>query len=163
MVTHLREFSPHHSQATIIKGSNLTKAAQGEETIIKDKIVQVLTKLDMQTILRGQSIVPMLSDGRMGLSTKQSHRSICPRDTSVRQGEATTQTPKVEASIGTGTRVRERANQSMKDPGLQGRALVELLKEIILTKVGKRKLYLGQEAILEVGVGLLVYGAMVHI
>ena len=163
MVTHLREFSPHHSQATIIKGSNITKAAQGEEIIIKDKIVQVLTKLDMQTILRGQSIVPMLSDGRMVLSTKQGHRSICPRDTSVRQGEATTQTPKVEASIGTGTRVRERANQSMRDPGLQGRALVELLKEIILTKVKTRKLYLGHEVILEVEVGFPVYGAMVHI
>ena len=158
MATHSRGFSPHRSQATITTGgSNLTKVAQREATIIKDKIVQVLTKLDMQTILRGQSIVPMLSDGRMVLSTKQGHRSICPRDTGVRQGEASTQTLKVEASIGTGTRDRERkANQSMTDPGLQGRALVELLKEIILTKVGKRKLYLGQEVILEVGVGLPV-------
>ena len=157
MATHSREFSPHHSQATITTGgSNITKVAQREATIIKDKIVQVLTKLDMQTILRGQSIVPMLSDGRMGLSTKQGHRSICPRDTSVRQGEATTQTPKVEASIGTGTRVRERANQSMRDPGLQGRALVELLKEIMLIKVGMRNLYLVREVILEVGVGLPV-------
>ena len=154
MATHSQGFSPHRSQATITTGgSNLTKVAQREETIIKDKIIQILTKLDMQTILRGQSIVPMLSDGRMGLSTKQGHRSICPRDTSVRQGEATTQTPKVEAYIGTETRVRERANQDMRDPGLQGRAMVGLLKETILTKVGKRKLYLGQGVILEVGVG----------
>ena len=99
----------------------------------------------------------------MVLSARQDHSWVCPRDTSVRQGEATTQTPKVEAYIGTGTRVRERANQSMRDPGLQGRALVELLKEIILTKVGKRKLYLGHEVILEVEVGFPVYGAMVHI
>ena len=157
MATHSQGFSPHRSQATIItEGSNLTEVAQREETIIKDKIVQVLTKLDMQTILRGQSIVPMLSDGRMGLSTKQGHRSICPRDTSVRQGEATTQTPKVEAYIGTETRVRERANQDMRDPGHQGRALVELLKEIMLIKVGMKNLYLVLGVILEVGVGLPV-------
>ena len=100
----------------------------------------------------------------MVLSTRQDHRSICPRDTGVRQGEASTQTPKIEASIGTGTRDRERKdNQSMRDPGLQGRALVELLKEIILTKVKTRKLYLGHEVILEVEVGFPVYGAMVHI
>ena len=92
----------------------------------------------------------------MVLSTRQDHRSVCPRDTSVRQGETTTQTPKVEASIGTGTRVRERVNQSMRDPGLQGRALVELLKEIMLIKVGMRNLYLVQGVILEVGVGLPV-------
>ena len=92
----------------------------------------------------------------MVLSARQDHSWVCPRDTSVRQGEATTQTPKVEASIGTGTRVRERANQSMRDPGLQGRALVELLKEIMLIKVGMRNLYLVREVILEVGVGLPV-------
>ena len=109
-------------------------------------------------------MVPTISDVQVVLSTRRDHRSIPPRDTGVRQDEASTQTPKIEASIGTGTRDRERKdNPSMRDPGLQGRALVELLKEIILTKVGKRKLYLGQEAILEVGVGLLVYGAMVHI
>ena len=90
----------------------------------------------------------------MVLSARQGHSWVCPRDTSVRQGEATTQTPKVEASIGTGTRVRERANQSMRDPGLQGRALVELLKEIMLIKVGMRNLYLVLEVIREVGVGL---------
>ena len=92
----------------------------------------------------------------MVLSTRQDHRSVCPRDTSVRQGEATTQTPKVEAYIGTGTRVRERANQSMRDQGLQGRALVELLKEIMLIKVGMKNLYLVLGVILEVGVGLPV-------
>ena len=92
----------------------------------------------------------------MVLSARQDHSWVCPRDTSGRQGEATTQTPKVEASIGTGTRVRERANQSMRDPGLQGRALVELLKEIMLIKVGMRNLYLVREVILEVGVGLPV-------
>ena len=92
----------------------------------------------------------------MVLSTRQDHRSVCPRDTSVRQGEATTQTPKVEAYIGTETRVRERANQDMRDPGHQGRALVELLKEIMLIKVGMRNLYLVREVILEVGVGLPV-------
>ena len=90
----------------------------------------------------------------MVLSTRQDHRSVCPRDTSVRQGEATTQTPKVEAYIGTETRVRERANQDMRDPGLQGRALVELLKEIMVIKVGMRSLYLVLEVIREVGVGL---------
>ena len=93
----------------------------------------------------------------MVLSTRQDHRSICPRDTGVRQGEASTQTLKIEASIGTGTRDRERkANQGMTDPGLQGRALVELLKEIMLIKVGMRNLYLVREVILEVGVGLPV-------
>ena len=93
----------------------------------------------------------------MVLSTRQDHRSLCPRDTGVRQGEASTQTLKVEASIGTGTRDRERKdNPSMTDPGLQGRAMVGLLKETIVTKVGKRKLYLGQGVILEVGVGLPV-------
>ena len=100
---------------------------------------------------------PTLSGVQVVLSTRRDHRSIPPRDTGVRRDEASTKTPKIEASIGTGTRDRERkANQSMTDPGLQGRALVELLKEIILTRVGKRKLYLGQEVILEVGVGLLV-------
>ena len=92
----------------------------------------------------------------MVLSARQGHSWVCPRDTSVRQGEATTQTPKVEAYIGTETRVRERANQDMRDPGLQGRALVELLKEIMLIKVGMRNLYLVREVILEVGVGLPV-------
>ena len=107
---------------------------------------------------------PTLSGVQVVLSTRIDHRSIVAKATGVRQGEASIQTTKVEASIGTRTRDRERKdNQSMRDPGLQGRALVELLKEIILTKVGKRKLYLGQEAIFEVGVGLLVYGAMVHI
>ena len=53
MATHSQGFSPHRSQATIItEGSNLTEVAQREETIIKDKIVQVLTKQDMPTILR---------------------------------------------------------------------------------------------------------------
>ena len=92
----------------------------------------------------------------MVLSARQDHSWVCPRDTSVRQGEATTQTPKVKAYIGTETRVRERANQDMRDPGLQGRALVELLKEIMLIKVGMRNLYLVQGVILEVGVGLPV-------
>ena len=156
MVTHLQGFSHHHSQATIIGGSNLTKAAQGEETIIKDKIVLVLTKRDIPTILREQSIIPALADAQLVLSARQDHSWVCPRDTSVRQGEATTQTPKVEAYIGTETRVRERANQDMRDPGLQGRALVELLKEIMLIKIGMRNLYLVQGVILEVGVGLPV-------
>ena len=92
----------------------------------------------------------------MVLSARQDRSWVCPRDTSVRQGEATTQTPKVEAYIGPGTRVRERANQDMRDPGHQGRALVELLKEIMLIKVGMRNLYLVQGVILEVGVGLPV-------
>ena len=42
----------------------------------------------------------------------------------------------------------------MRDPGLQGRALVELLKEIMLSQVGMRNLYLVLEVIREVGVGL---------
>ena len=99
-------------------------------------------------------MVPTISDVQVVLSTRRDHRSIPPRDTGVRQDEASTQTPKIEASIGTGTRDRERKdNPSMTDPGLQGRAMVGLLKETILTKVGKRKLYLGREVILEVGVG----------
>ena len=102
-------------------------------------------------------MVPTISDVQVVLSTRRDHRSIPPRDTGVRQDEASTKTPKIEASIGTGTRDRERkANQSMTDPGLQGRALVELLKEIMLTKVGMRNLYLVREVILEVGVGLPV-------
>ena len=154
MVTHLQGFSHHHSQATIIGGSNLTKAAQGEETIIKDKIVLVLTKRDIPTILREQSIIPALADAQLVLSASQDHSWVCHRDTSVRLGEATTQTPKAEAYIGPGIRVRERANRDMRDPGLQNRALVELLKEIMLSQVGMRNLYLVLEVIREVGVGL---------
>ena len=102
-------------------------------------------------------MVPTIAGVQVVLSTRLDHRSICHRDTGVRQGEASTQTPKIEASIGTGTRDRERKdNQSMRDPGLPGRALVELLKEIMLIKVGMRNLYLVREVILEVGVGLPV-------
>ena len=102
-------------------------------------------------------MVPTISVVQVVLSSRRDHRSIPPRDTGVRQDEASTQTPKIEASIGTGTRDRERKdNQSMRDPGLQGRALVELLKEIMLTKVGMRNLYLVREVILEVGVELPV-------
>ena len=90
----------------------------------------------------------------MVLSARQDRSWVCPRDTSVRQGEATTQTPKAEAYIGPGTRVRERANRDMRDPGLQNRALVELLKEIMLSQVGMRNLYLVLGVIREVGVGL---------
>ena len=54
MDTHLQGFSHHHLQATIEEGSNITRAAQGEEIIIKVKIVQVLTKRDIPTILREQ-------------------------------------------------------------------------------------------------------------
>ena len=154
MVTHLRGFSPHHSQATIIGGSNLTKAAQGEETIIKDKIVLVLTKRDIPTILREQSIIPALADAQMVLSTRQGHSWVCPRDTSVRQGEATTQTPKAEAYIGPGIWVRERANRDMREPDLQGRVWVELLKEIMSSQAGMRNLYLVLGVIREVGVEL---------
>ena len=92
----------------------------------------------------------------MVLSTSQGHSWVCLRDSSVRPGEASTQTPKAEAYIGPGIRVRERANRDMRDPGLQNRALVELLKEIMLSQVGMRNLYLVREVILEVGVGLPV-------
>ena len=99
-------------------------------------------------------MVPTISDVQVVLSTRRDHRSIPPRDTGVRQDEASTQTPKIEASIGTGTRDRERKdNPSMTDPGLQGRAMVGLLKETISTKVGKIKLYLDHGVILGVGVG----------
>ena len=102
-------------------------------------------------------MLPTLSVVQVVLSSRRDHRSIHPRDTGVQQDEASTQTPKIEASIGTGTRDRERkGNPSMRDPGLQGRALVELLKEIMLIKVGMRNLYLVREVILEVGVGLPV-------
>ena len=92
----------------------------------------------------------------MVLSARQDHSWVCPRDTSGRQGEATTQTPEVEAYIEAGTRVRERASQGMRGPILQGRALVELLKEILVIKVGMRNLYLVLGVIHEVGVGLPV-------
>ena len=124
---------------------------QKEEIFIKDKEARVLTRLDLKTILLEQWMGPILAGVQVVLSTRIDHKSIWARDTGVRQGEASIQTTKVEASIGTGTRDRERKdNQSMTDPGLQGRAMVG--KETILTKVGKRKLYLGQGVILEVGV-----------
>ena len=99
-------------------------------------------------------MVPTQSGVQVVLSTRIDHRSIVAKATGVRQGEASIKTAKVEASIGTGTRVRERANQDMRDPGLQGRALVELLKEIMLSQVGMRNLYLVLGVIREVGVGL---------
>ena len=155
MATHSQGFSPHRSQATIItEGSNLTEVAQREETIIKDKIVLVLTKRDIPTILREQSIIPALADAQLVLSASQDHSWVCHRDTSVRLGEATTQTPKAEAYIGPGIRVRERANRDMREPDLQGHVWVELLKEIMLSQVGMRNLYLVLEVIREVGVGL---------
>ena len=125
---------------------------QKEEIFIKDKEARVLTKLDLKTVLLEQEMGPILAGVQVVLSTRIDHRSIVAKATGVRQGEASIQTTKVEASIGTGTRDRERKdNQSMTDPGLQGRAMVGLLKETIVTKVGKRKLYLGQGVILEVG------------
>ena len=90
----------------------------------------------------------------MVLSTKQGHSWVCPRDTSVRPGEASTQTPKAEAYIGPGIWVRERANRDMREPDLQGHVWVELLKEIMLSQVGMRNLYLVLGVIREVGVGL---------
>ena len=99
-------------------------------------------------------MVPTLTGVQVVLSTRIDHRSKWARDTGVRQGEASIQTTKVGASIGTRTRDRERKDlQSMTDPGLQGRAMVELLKETISTKVGKIKLYLGHGVILGVEVG----------
>ena len=127
---------------------------QKEEIFIKDKEARVLTRLDLKTVLLEQGMGPILAGVQVVLSTRIDHRSIVAKATGVRQGEASIQTTKVEASIGTRTRDRERKDlQSMTDPGLQGRAMVGLLKETILTKVGKRKLYLGQGVILEVGVG----------
>ena len=90
----------------------------------------------------------------MVLSTKQGHSWVCPRDTSVRPGEASTQTPKAEAYIGPGIWVRERANRDMREPDLQGRVWVELLKEIMSSQAGMRNLYLVLGVIREVGVEL---------
>ena len=127
---------------------------QKEAIFIKDKEARVLTRLDLKTILLEQWMGPILAGVQVVLSTRIDHRSIVAKATGVRQGEASIQTTKVEASIGTRTRDRERKdNQSMTDPGLQGRAMVGLLKGTTLTKVGKRKLYLGHGVILEVGVG----------
>ena len=78
----------------------------------------------------------------MVLSARPDHSWVCPRDTSVRPGEASTQTPKAEAYIGPGIWVRERANRDMREPDLQGRVSVELLKEILSSQAGMRNLYL---------------------
>ena len=99
-------------------------------------------------------MVPTLSGVQVVLSTRIDHRSIVAKATGVRQGEASIQTTKVEAPIGTRTRDRERKdNQGMTDPGLQSRAMVGLLKETISIKVGKIKLYLDHGVIRGVGVG----------
>ena len=128
MGTHSLGSSHHHSQATIIGGSNLIKAAQGEETIIKVKVVLALTKRDILTILReiltifrGQQIIQALAGAQMVVLASQGHSWVCLKDSSVRPGEASSQTLKTEAYIGPGIWVRERANRDMREPDLQGR------------------------------------------
>ena len=90
----------------------------------------------------------------MVFSTSQGHSWVCLRDSSVRPGEASTQTLKAEAYIGPGIWVRERANRDMREPDLQGRVWVELLKEIMSSQAGMRNLYLVLGVIREVGVEL---------
>ena len=127
---------------------------QKEEIFIKDKEARVLTKLDLKTVLLEQEMGPILAGVQVVLSTRIDHRSIVAKATGVRQGEASIQTTKVEASIGTHSKDRERKDlQSMKDPGRQSRAMVGLLKETISIKVGKIKLYLDHGVIRGVGVG----------
>ena len=127
---------------------------QKEEIFIKDKEAWVLTKLDLKTVLLEQEMGPILAGVQVVLSTRIDHRSIVAKATGVRQGEASIQTTKVEASIGTHSKDRERKDlQSMKDPGRQSCAMVGLLKETISIKVGKIKLYLDHGVIRGVGVG----------
>ena len=99
-------------------------------------------------------MVPILAGVQVVLSTRIDHKSIVAKVTGVRQGEASIQTTKVEAYIGTHSKDRERKDlQSLKDPGRQSRAMVGLLKETISIKVGKIKLYLDHGVIRGVGVG----------
>ena len=127
---------------------------QKEEIFIKDKEARVLTRLDLKTVLLEQGMGPILAGVQVVLSTRIDHKSIVAKVTGVRQGEASIQTTKVEASIGTHSKDRERKDlQSMKDPGRQIRAMVGLLKETISIKVGKIKLYLDHGGIHGVGVG----------
>ena len=108
---------------------------QKEEIFIKDKEARVLTRLDLKTVLLEQGMGPMLAGVQVVLSTRIDHRSIVAKATGVRQGEASIQTTKVEASIGTHSKDKERKDlQSMKDPGRQIRAMVGLLKETISIK-----------------------------
>ena len=127
---------------------------QKEAIFIKDKEARVLTRLDLKTVLLEQGMGPILAGVQVVLSTRIDHRSIVAKVTGVRQGEASIQTTKVEAYIGTHSKDRERKDlQSMKDPGRQIRAMVGLLKETISIKVGKIKLYLDHGVIHGVGVG----------
>ena len=127
---------------------------QKEAILIKDNETQVLTRLDLTTVLLDQWMVPVLAGAQVVLSTRIDHKSIWAKVTGVRQGEASIQTTKVEAYIGTHSKDRERKDlQSMKDPGRQSRAMVGLLKETISIKVGKIKLYLDHGVIRGVGVG----------
>ena len=127
---------------------------QKEAIFIKDKEARVLTRLDLKTILLEQWMGPILAGVQVVLSTRIDHKSIWAKVTGVRQGEASIQTTKVEAYIGTHSKDRERKDlQSMKDPGRQIRAMVGLLKETISIKVGKIKLYLDHGVIRGVGVG----------
>ena len=127
---------------------------QKEEIFIKDKEARVLTRLDLKTVLLEQGMGPILAGVQVVLSTRIDHKSIVAKVTGVRQGEASIQTTKVEASIGTHSKDRERKDlQSLKDPGRQSRAMVELLKGTNSIKVGKIKLYLDHGVIRGVGVG----------
>ena len=127
---------------------------QKEEIFIKDKEARVLTRLDLKTVLLEQGMGPILAGVQVVLSTRIDHKSIVAKVTGVRQGEASIQTTKVEAYIGTHSKDRERKDlQSLKDPGRQSRAMVGLLKETISIKVRKIKLYLDHGVIRGVGVG----------
>ena len=127
---------------------------QKEEIFIKDKEARVLTRLDLKTVLLEQGMGPILAGVQVVLSTRIDHKSIVAKVTGVRQGEASIQTTKVEAYIGTHSKDRERKDlQSLKDPGRQSRAMVELLKGTNSIKVGKIKLYLDHGVIRGVGVG----------
>ena len=91
-------------------------------------MVIALTKRDILTILReiltifrGQQIIQALAGAQMVVLASQGHRWVCLKDSSVRPGEASSQTLKTEAYIGPGIWVRERANRDMREPDLQGR------------------------------------------
>ena len=154
MGIHWLGFSQQHSLATIIGGSSLIKVAQGEDNIIKVNVELALTKRVILTMLRGQIIALALVGASMVLSTSQGHSWVCPGDSSVQPGEASTQTLKAEAHSGPGIWVRERANRDMREPDLQGHVWVDLLKRILSSQAGMRNLYLVVGVIREVGVEL---------
>ena len=98
-------------------------------------------------------MVPVLADAQLVLSTRTDPRSIWAKVTGGRLREASIRTTKVEASIETPSKDKERRDlPSLRDLGHQTRGIVGLLKETISVKEGKIRIYLDLEATLGVGV-----------